>query len=152
MQRWIALAVLGFLVLAGGMTGAWFAYKNYKQSRPAPIWVPIPITAELPDEQRKKLVEDVKSKLQDPALLTKVSQDLDLKTKLGLASDELCVKEMQRRMFVRTGTADSPMGKVPSLNIGFNGKVKERSNTTAMAECLMDDVWPILGIDPPPKR
>lgn len=146
------MAVLGFLVLAGGMTGAWFAYQNYKQGRPAPIWVPIPINAELPDEQRKKLVEEVKSKLQEPALLAKVSQDLDLKTKLELASDELCVKELQRRMFVRTGTADSPMGKVPSLNIGFNGKVRERPTTTAMAERLMQDVWPILGIDPPPAR
>jgi hypothetical protein len=68
---------------------------------------------------------------------------------VGLRSDEQCARELADRLFVRSGDADTPMGKVPAILIGVNGKRKEREVSGEIAMRLMDDVWEILGIDPP---
>jgi hypothetical protein len=47
---------------------------------------------------------------------------------------------------------DTPMGKVPSIHIGLKGKAKNMALTGEIAMRLMDDAWPILGIDPPKKK
>jgi hypothetical protein len=44
------------------------------------------------------------------------------------------------------------MGKVPAIHIGVHGKRKESALSGKIAMRLMDDVWPILGIDPPPQK
>jgi hypothetical protein len=41
---------------------------------------------------------------------------------------------------------------VPAILIGVHGKRKDYELSGKIAVRLMDDVWPILGIDPPQKR
>lgn len=135
------------LVFGGGL----MAYRTYKQNRPAPVWVPLPINPELPVAKVDEIVGKLKTDLSDEELLRKVSQDVGLTQKWELASDEEGAREIARRLFVKSGEADSPMGKVPAIHIGVTGKRKEREVSGEVAMRLMDDVWKILGIKPPPK-
>ena len=57
-------------------------------------------------------------------------------------------EEIRRRLYVRAGEADTPMGKVPAIHIGVNGKVKEQVVSGEIAMRLMDDVWKIIGFKP----
>lgn len=131
--------------------GAFVAYKAYKQSRPAPVWVPLPINPELPTKKRDEVIKDLKDKLSDRELLVQVSRDVKAASKWGFNSDNLAAEEIADRLFVRAGDADTPMGKVPAILIGLNGKVKDRDLCGEIAVRLMQDVWKILGVDPPKK-
>jgi hypothetical protein len=143
MRRWIvAGCVFLLLMFCGGI----FAYKTYKGNRPAPMWVPLRINPQTPTEQADKLVTDLKAKLCTTAILKQVSQDLNLKKEWKLSSDEQAAQELGRRIFVRIGTQDTPMGRVPSLNVGVDGKAKERKLSGEIAMRLMVDVGRILGI------
>ena len=115
------------------------------------MWVPLPINPELPAEKRDEIIAKLKQELSETAVLTKVSKDLSLPAKWDLATEELAAQEISRRLFVRAGEADTPMGKVPAIHIGVNGTRKERDLSGQIAMRLMDDVWSILGINPPPK-
>ena len=148
MQRWIVIGVIVLGLMAGG---GYFALKTYRGNLPGPMWVPLAINPELSEERRKELVDDLKTQLSEPALLRKVSKDLSLTTEWEMATDEQCAQELARRMIVRTGDMAAPMGRVPAIHIGMNGKRKEHELSGKIAMRLMDDVWPILGIDPPPK-
>lgn len=152
MQRWIALGVVivGLLVAVAG--GGYFALKTHRQNRPAPVWVPLPVNPEMSSEKTKEFVDDLKTRLSEPELLQQVSRDLALTEEWDMPTDEQCAQELGRRLFVRSGDADTPMGKVPAIHVGVHGKRKERELSGKIAMRLMDDVWPILGIDPPPKR
>jgi hypothetical protein len=44
------------------------------------------------------------------------------------------------------------MGKVPAIHIGVNGKNKEREVSGQIAMRLIQDVWKILGIEPPANQ
>jgi hypothetical protein len=137
------------LVLGGGG----FAYKTYQRNRPQPIWVPLPINPELPDEKRKEVAAELKKSLMKPEVLLQVSKDLGLPKSFGLPSDEAAANEVAQRMFVEVGEADAPTGgKVPSINIGIKGKRKDAGVSGKIAMRLMQDVWKILGIKPPPER
>jgi hypothetical protein len=149
MQRWI-LAVGGVLILMMG--GLLFAYQQYKLNKPAPMWVPLPVRQDLPLAEQDKAAMDLKQKLCVEAVFLKVSKDLGLPAKWELASENEAAAELERRVFVRAGQADTPMGKVPAIHIGVNGKVREQELSGQIAMRLMDDVWRILGIDPPQKK
>ena len=136
------------LLFGGGL----FAYHSYKQNRPAPVWVPLPIRADLETAKRDEIIGDLKSKLSGEELLLKVAQDISLAKKWNLGSDKEAAREIGRRLFVRAGEADTPMGKVPAIHIGVTGKSKERVVSGEIAMRLMEDVWKILGIKPPPKK
>lgn len=152
MQRWIVAGVVAVLLIGGMGVGGLFAYRAYKQNLPAPIWVPMPINPELPTDKRDDIIAKLKTELGKPERLAKVSKDLGLVTKWGLPSDEACAAELGRRMFVKAGEMDTPMGKTPAIHIGLNGKNKEREVSGEIAMRLMEDVWKILGIDPPSKK
>ena len=129
--------------------GAYAAYKTYKQNRPAPVWVPLPINPELPTKKRDEVIKDLKDKLSDRELLQQVSRDVKAASKWGFASDSQAADEIAGRLFVRAGDADTSMGKVPAIHIGVQGKMKDRELCGEIAVRLMDDVWKILGVEPP---
>ena len=131
--------------------GAYVYYKKvYQQNLPHPVWVPLPINPELPSAKVQEVIAGLKQKLSEPEILVKVSSDLGLVRKWNLPSDEICAREIKKRLFIRTGDAVTPMGgKVPAIHIGVNGIEKETGITTDLAMRLMQDVWKILGIKPP---
>jgi hypothetical protein len=133
--------------------GAGLAYKSYKGNRPQPIWVPMPINPELPVEKRAGIAKELKGHLTKPEILIQVSKDLALPKAFGVSNDEQAANELAQRMFVDLGEADSPLGtRVPSINIGFKGKVKDKELSGKIALRLMQDVWKILGIKPPTQK
>lgn len=146
MQRWI---VIGLVTMVLGFGGAVFAYMTYKDGRPAPMWVPLPLNPELPDEKRKELVQDLKVKLSANEILMAITKDLKLAKEWSLPSDKAASEELGRRLFVRLGDMESGLGRVPSLNVGVNGKVKERELSGKIATRMTKDVWNILGIKKP---
>jgi hypothetical protein len=149
MQRWIVLGVVGIFLMAGG---AYMALQHHRQNRPAPVWVPMPLNSEVPEEKIKALVKDLKEKLSKPEVMLKISKDLGLSNKWNLVSDDAAAKELTKRLFVKIGETEAKDGKVPSLNVGVSGPEKDRDVSTNIAKRLMQDVWPILGIKPPPSK
>jgi hypothetical protein len=149
MQRWIAVGVVTLILL---MSSAGVGLYYYKQSRPYPIWVPLKINPEFSNEKRDEIVKALKTKLTEHELLLKVSQDVDLKRKWRLASDEEGARLIGERLFVELGEADTPMGKVPSINVGVRGTKKEMGVSGEISMRLIEDVWAMLGIKPPSKQ
>lgn len=150
MQRWIVIGAVAVLLVLGG---GGFAYRTYKQNRPEPIWVPLPLNPELPAEKRTEVAAELKKSLMKPAVLIQVSKDLGLPKILGVTTDEAAANEVAQRMFVDVGEADAATGgKVPSINIGIKGTRKDREISGKIALRLMQDVWKILGIKPPPEK
>lgn len=136
------------LMLGGGG----FAYRSYKLGRPHPVWVPLPLNPALPVEKRDEIAKDLKSKLLKIEIMLQVSHDLGLAKKWSLATDKEAAQQISERLFVKVGEADGPMGKVPSLNIGFYGKEKDKELTEKLALRLMEDVWKIVGMKPPTPK
>ena len=150
MQRWIVFGVVAMVVMLGG---GYFAYSTYKQNRPHPMWVPLPLNPALPGEKRQEIIKDLTAKLKDEALLIQVSKDLELPRKLKLRSDEEAAREISKRLFVKLGEMPAPMGgTAPSLNVGVSGKAKDAGISGEIAMRLMRDVWKILGIKPAPEK
>ncbi len=136
------------MVCGGGL----FAFRAYQQNRPYPVWVPMPINPELPTKRQDEIAKDLKHKLLDRKILVLISKDVGLKSEWRLASDELCADELAKRVFVRLGDTETKMGRVPTINIGLDGKSKERAVSEKIAMRLIKDVYKILGIDPSPAR
>lgn len=149
MQRWIALGVLSVILVIGG---GGFAYWTYKQNRPNPVWVPLLINRELTEGKRREIAIDLKDRLSKPEILNKVSIDLGLARKWHLPTDESAAQEIAKRLFVKVGEADSPEGRVPSINIGVEGSRREAVISGEIALRLMKDVWQLLGIKPPTDK
>lgn len=149
MQRWIVFGVVVMILVLGG---GGFAYKSYKENRPNPIWVPMPINPELPGDKRIEIAKELKELLKKPELLIQISKDLGLPKALQLPTDELAADEVARRLFVNVGETDSANGvKVPTINIGVTGMRKERVISEKIVMRLMEDVKKIIGIKPPPQ-
>ncbi len=146
MQRWI---VAGLVVVAMLLGGALFGYRTIKQNRPHPIWVPVPTNPDLSIIKRDEIIRTLKERLSQPAVLEKVSRDLSLAPKLDLPNDKAAAEDLAKRLFVRAGNMPKPNDTMPAIHIGFNGKSKNHELTGKITMRLMDDVWPILGVQPP---
>lgn len=149
MQRWIVIGAVAMILLLGG---GGFAYWNYKQNLPNPVWVPLPTKPEMTDGQREKFAKELKAKLIEPETLTKISKELNLAQKWKMASDETAAAEISKRLFVRPGEADLPTGRIPSMNIGVDGPRKDAAVSGEIALRLMEEVRTLLGIKPPPEK
>lgn len=149
MQRWI---IVGVLVAILGLGGSAFGLWSYKQSRPHPMYVPIPLKEEVPPEDRKKIATELKSRLEDPALLLRVSKDLNLTAEWELPSDEAAVEALKSKLIVDSVEGDISANRPPTLNVGLKGKKREKEFTTKAVDRLMTEVWPILGLNPPAKN
>lgn len=148
MQRWMlyaGLAVFGLVLLVGG---GLYGYREHLRSKPAPIWVPLALRADISMEDQSKLAEELETKLRNEDLLRQVAIDADTQSQLKLPSEDAAVKELEKRLFVKAGTANTPTGTVPSVNIGFNGNGHEKKATGDAATRIIKDVWKMLGIDP----
>jgi len=139
------LAAFGFVLLAGG---AYYARKQYYASKPAPIWVPLALRVDISMEDQGKLAKEIEDRLRNDELLRQVVVDAGLQSKFGSPTEDAAVKELKERLFVKVGTADTPQGTVPSINVGVNGTARERDASGAAATRLIKDVWKMLGIDP----
>jgi hypothetical protein len=140
MQRWLLIGVAIVLLLFGA--GLPTAYHFYKQSRPHPVWLPIPTSLNASIEDVDNLMEN----------LSRIGRELDLKDKWGMDSDEEVVDEIVSRFYVKRGDMDSPMGKLPAIHVGLRGTNRDREISTAIVNKLIPDVWKILGVEPPKKR
>ena len=136
------------LMLAAGAFGVW----TYRQNRPAPMWVELPINPDRSDEERDKTAKELWKKLREKEVLIQVSKDMRLAEKWQLKSDGEAAAELSNRVFVKIGDTAAPMGRVPAVHIGIMGKRKEMKLSGEISMRLMDDVWKILGIKPPNKR
>ena len=134
------------------MGGSALAYRTYQQNRATQVWMPLTINPDLPAERTDQTVNMLRQKLSEHVLLVQVSKDVGLAKKLKLASDDAAASELGKRLFVEVGKADSPLGKVPSLNIGFNCKVKEFRTMSDCVNRLSKDVLSLLGIAEPKKQ
>lgn len=148
MQRWIAMAalVLFLLGLGGGML-LW----SHRRNRPDKVWVPLPLNPQAPEDARRSIVKQLDSELRKPSVLLGVARDIQLASRLELPTEESAADELAKRLFVELGTADTAMGKVPSINIGVSGKSREHALLGQTAERLMKDVKRIVGIKPEPS-
>jgi hypothetical protein len=151
MQRWIGLGLLTMFLVLGG--GGYFALRIYKENRPQRMWVPMPINSEIPVEEHEEIAGKIRDALMKPEVLLKVSKDLDLPKKMDLPSHEQAVLKLNKVVFVEVDEADSAMGtKIPAIHVGINGTRKNQELSGKIAMRLMDDVWKLLGIKPPPKK
>lgn len=127
------------------MGGGYFAYRTYQQNRMTRIWLPLP-APQATVEQRKAMTATLLEKLSDPALMASVCKDSGYAKTMGLPSDAEGTKDLLGRLFCETGTADTPAGKVPSVNVGFNCKVKEFGKMDKVTNRLRKDIIEILGL------
>ena len=147
MQRWIALAVVVVLLLGtGGGALVW----NHRRNRADKVWVPLQLNPESQEDARKTVAKQLDTELRKPSVLLGVATDVQLAESFGLLTTEAAAEELGKRLFVEVGQADTSMGKVPSLNIGVNGKSREHDLLGKIAERLMQDVKRILGVKDQP--
>ena len=132
--------------------GGAFAYWNYRQNRPNPVWVPLVIKRELPEDKRQEIAKELKEKLCKPEILNQISSELKLAKKWQLATDEMAAREIAKRLFVKVGEADSPEGRVPSINVGVEGSRRDAAVSGEIALRLMKEVWKMLGLNQPTER
>ena len=137
MQRWIVAGVLVLCLLLGG--GA-FAYWKIKQNGPDHSYVPLPFNPESTEEQREQTVKEMKEKLLTKEILTQVVRDCDITNKWKLASEEVAVEDIKRRIIFEAGETKIKGIPTATLNIGFKGKVSEHKELVALAHRLMADV------------
>ncbi len=146
------LIISGIVAVALMFGGSLYGYRAYKESRPRPMWVPLQINPKLPTEKQDQIAKELKTKLLDHDFLMQVSKELGLMKEWKLESDAKCADELAKRLFVKVGEFDTEKGRVPSINVGVNGTVKEGSLSSKIAMHLTKHVWKILGLDAPKQQ
>lgn len=136
---------MGLFLLAGG---GYYARKQYYAAKPAPIWIPLALRADISMTEQKSLAEQIDEKLRTDTILRQIVIDADLQKGFNQPTEDAAVKELDRRLFVKVGTADTPNGTVPSINVGVNGNGKEKEVLGKAAQRIIRDVWRMIGIDP----
>ncbi len=144
----VVSAVIAVVLVIGSGAG----YVGYKLNQPDRQWVPLLLNPELPEEKREQAAEELKDQLLTPERLKAVVRDVDLVKALRAASEDAAVRELERRIFVTVGEAESPGGVVPALHIGVSGKRSERDMLGKTATRLVEDVKEIIEVaaQPPP--
>lgn len=128
--------------------GAKYARSEYYLRKPAKIWVPLALRPDLSMADQKKLAEQIDGKLREGDLLRQVVIDVGLQEKFKQPDLDAAVNELKRRLFVDVGSADTPQGLVPSINIGVSGIGHERKVLGEASTRIIRDVWRMIGIDP----
>jgi hypothetical protein len=128
--------------------GARYAKREYHLRQPSRIWVPLALRADFSMEDQKKLAEEINTSLRTDEILRAVVMDLNLREKFKQPSEDAAVKELDRRLFVEVGSADTPNGSVPSINIGVSGIGHEADLLGEASMRIIREVWRMNGIDP----
>lgn len=128
--------------------GAKYARSEYYLRKPAKIWVPLALRPDLSMADQKKLAEQIDGKLREGDLLRQVVIDVGLQEKFKQPDLDAAVNELKRRLFVDVGSADTPQGLVPSINIGVSGIGHESKVLGEASTRIIRDVWRMIGIDP----
>ena len=128
--------------------GAKFAWREYQLGKPDKIWVPLALPADISMVDQEKLAEQINEGLRTDAILRKVVTDAGLQEKFDKPDEDAAVKELDRRLFVEIGTADTPNGSLPSINVGLSGTGHEKAVLEDASIRIIKDVWLMLGIDP----
>lgn len=142
---WAVLGAVGLVVM---FFGARYAKREYHLRQPSKIWVPVALRPDLSMADQKKLAEQIEAKLRTDEILRSVVVDVGLQAKFKQPSEDAAVKELDRRLFVEVGSADTPNGSVPSINIGVAGTGHERDVLGEASMRIIRDVWRMIGIDP----
>jgi hypothetical protein len=148
MQRWMSLAGLGIVGLVLMFFGAKFAWREYQLGKPDKIWVPLVLPADISMAEQEKLAGQINEGLRTDAILRKVVTEAGLQEKFGQPDEDAAVKELDRRLFVEIGTAETPNGSLPSINVGLSGTGHEKAVLEDASIRIIKDVWLMLGIDP----
>lgn len=149
MQRWKLLAAIAIAGLVLAAVGGTFALREYRAEKPSPIWVPLALRPDISMAEQKELAEKIEANLRKKAVLRKIVEDVRLQEKYGVADVEAAVAELDRRLFVRPGKAETPQGvSVPSVNVGVEGTKRDQAISEQSATRIIKDVWKMLGIDP----
>ena len=137
MQRWIAL---GAVVLALFCVGSYLGLKTYKQSRPYPIWIPLPIKADMDKGQRDEACAQVRDYMFEEERVLAMARDLELAKLWSLSSENEAAHALRKRMFVRLGRTNTEFGEVPAIEMGANGTRKEIETTQKIVQRMVDDM------------
>ena len=129
-----------------------YAKSEYHLRQPSRIWVPVPLRADLSIADQKKLAAQIEEKIRTEEILRAVVVDVGLQAKFKQPSEDTAVKELNRRLFVEVGTADTPKGAVPSINIGVSGIGRETGIRGEASMRIFKDVQRIIGIDPETRK
>lgn len=148
MQRWILWVILGIVGLGILGAGGIYAISEYRQSRPTPIWVPLQLQVDISTTEQSELAVDIDRKLRADGRLEKVVADLNLADRFDVANEGAALAELENRLFVEAGTAATPTGTVPSINVGMRGKRREEELLSTIVTALTKQVWEIVGLDP----
>ena len=128
---------------------------TYRQNRPQPVWVPLALNENLPEEKREELAVQIKTKLLEGTSIRDAVKETGLVGRLGYPSEEAAVADVRKRLFVEVGEADVPSDggtaprKVPSINIGIKAQRKSFKPMSEVSMRIMRDVWKMLGIKDP---
>ena len=149
MQRSILLGLVAVLILllAGG-GGIWWKRQNGVDAQ----WVQMPINPASTKDEREQTITAIRGVLLKDAVLQKLGKELNLQTRLGLKTEEETVERLKNSLFVREGEITDPLTqqKMPSIDIGVNGKSKERALLGEIAISLANETSTQLGLKEKP--
>lgn len=114
------------MLLAMLLGGGLFVYRDYyhRPNKMTRIWLPLP-AAHLTSDQRKADVASLTKHLTKPEVMGAICKDAGYAKTAGLASEAEATKDLLNRFFCEVGTADTPTGKIATVNVGFNCKAKD---------------------------
>lgn len=142
---WMVLAIFGLVVI---FFGAKYTLNEYRLRQPDRIWVPVTLRADLSMADQKNLAKQIEEKLRTDEILRAIVVDVGLQAKFKQPSEDAAMKELGRRLFVDVGSAETPNGSIPSINIGVSGIRREKKILEESAMRVISDAWQIIGIDP----
>lgn len=149
MQRSIFLGLVAAgLIMVAAVGGYWWM----KQNRPDQQWVPMPLNPSSNVEERTRLQEGVLAYLKSEESLRRVVKDLSLQQRWNVPTEKDAINQLKSVMFVRAGEFRNPMTQetLTTLDIGVNGKRKERALMGEIAVCLSKETRKYLGIEERP--
>ncbi|MCF7667652.1 MAG: hypothetical protein K9M60_02600 [Akkermansiaceae bacterium] len=102
-----------------------------------------------------RVISELSVKISEHDRLVRLGKELGLKNKWEMNSYDEVANEIAKRLYVRSGDMDTPMGKLPAIHVGVRGTNRDRVDSYALVYSLLyslpPEVWNMLGV-PPPKK